>query len=244
MTIDPTPAADDGPLIDRTRQGDPGALAELWRRHAEAGRRYARRVTSSFDADDLVAESFVTILTTLRNGRGPSAEFRPYLFVTIRNLARRWGRARQEVPLDVMEDLEAEDSDVSDIVLHDIDASATVRAFRSLPHRWQRVLWLLEIEHLSIAEVAMLMGLSPNSVSSLAFRAREGLREAWVQAHVSDRACPGDCAWARAHLGALARHHVSARDQHRLDVHLAGCGECRMITQQTLEEASPLIAAT
>ena len=42
------------------------------------------------------------------------------------------------------------------------------------------VLWHTEVEGQRPAEVAPLLGMSPNSVSALAYRAREGLRQAFV----------------------------------------------------------------
>ena len=52
------------------------------------------------------------------------------------------------------------------------------RAFASLPERWQAVLWHTEIEGARPADVAPLLGLTANSVAALAYRAREGLRQA------------------------------------------------------------------
>lgn len=234
----------DAELIQRTRQGDAAALGVLWRRHAEVGRRYARRLTSRFDADDVVAESFVKILRAIRNGHGPTDEFRPYLFTTIRNQVRAWAHASHEIPLDSIADVEAEDSDVSERVAHDLDASATIRAFHRMPARWQRVLWLVEIEGLTMAEVATLMGLTPNSVSSLVFRAREGLRDVWIQVQISDGGTHRECSWSREHIGALALHHLSARNQRRLTAHLTSCSACLSIANETLETVAALTATS
>jgi DNA-directed RNA polymerase specialized sigma24 family protein len=60
------------------------------------------------------------------------------------------------------------------------------RAFRSLPERWQAVLWHTDIEASGPAEIAWLLGLSANSVAALAYRAREGLRQAYLQMHLSE----------------------------------------------------------
>ena len=90
----------DDDLVIRSRAGDNEAFAELWRRHSDAGRRYAASVTSAFDADDLVAEAFTRVYRTLRNGYGPVRGFRGYLYTTIRNAAATWGRARQEVAVE------------------------------------------------------------------------------------------------------------------------------------------------
>src|SRR2546430_10213444 len=45
-------------------------------------------------------------------------------------------------------------------------------------------LWQLEVEGKTPAEVAPMFGLSGNGASALAMRAREGLRQAYLQEHI------------------------------------------------------------
>ena len=66
------------------------------------------------------------------------------------------------------------------------ETGAAARAFQSLPERWQLVLWHLEVEGQKPADIAPLLGISANSVSALAYRAREGLRQAFVSMHAQD----------------------------------------------------------
>src|SRR5262245_40194730 len=88
-TLDDNPT--DETLLAAVRAGDLGAFAELFRRHAESTRRAARAYADgSSEQQDLVAEAFARVLLAIRRGRGPRANLRPYLFVTIRNLANRW----------------------------------------------------------------------------------------------------------------------------------------------------------
>jgi malate synthase len=70
----------DASLVESARGGDTEAFAELWRRHASAGRTVASGY-SSFDPDDVVAESFTRIFHVIREGGGPTGAFRPYLFI-------------------------------------------------------------------------------------------------------------------------------------------------------------------
>jgi RNA polymerase sigma factor (sigma-70 family) len=239
--INPNP---DHALIARTRNGDNHAFATLWSLHSQAGYRYARQFTSTFDPDDLVAEAFLQILRALRNGRGPSAEFRPYMFATIRNLARTWGRTMREIALDDLDQVEAEGSDAGERVVAAMEARATAQAFRTLPPRWQRVLWFIEVEHLTPAQVSRIMGITPNSVSSLAFRAREGLRDAWIQMQVTQQHTERECAWAREHLGGYARQHLSPRHQAKVASHLMTCTACAKVARETLDTAAPLRGVT
>jgi RNA polymerase sigma factor (sigma-70 family) len=64
------------------------------------------------------------------------------------------------------------------------EARLITRAFSRLPERWRTVLWHLEVEGKAPAEVAPVFGLSANGVSALAMRAREGLRQAYLQEHI------------------------------------------------------------
>ena len=60
-----------------------------------------------------------------------------------------------------------------DTAVEQFESGAAAKAFASLPERWQVVLWHLEVEGQKPADIAPLLGMSPNSVSALAYRARE-----------------------------------------------------------------------
>lgn len=229
----------DESLVLRARTGDRDAFATLWERHARSGMRVARQLTSSSDADDLVSEAYVRIYQLVLAGGGPVGAFRPYLYTTIRNLATRWGRSRHDVNVDDI--TEFEDPDVADDpATVALDRTLTVRAFRSLPERWQSVLWYTEIEGMDPHEVAPILGISPNSVAALGYRAREGLRKAWLQAHISDATATGECQWALARLGDYARGGLTPRDSERMSDHLSTCAKCSIINEEVDEVGSHL----
>ena len=227
----------DASLIAVARGGDRGAFAVLWQRHARSGLRVARQFTSSIDADDLVAEAFTQIYRQVLSGGGPDGSFRPYLYTTIRNLARRWGRTSRDISTDDLDEFEDPDTE-GDPLVAALDRTFTVRAFRSLPQRWQSVLWYTEVEGLDPHEVAPLLGLSANSVAALSYRAREGLRKAWLQAHVSDTSEADDCRWTIAHLGDYSRSELSVKAADRVAAHLAGCEHCSIIAEEVDDVAA------
>jgi RNA polymerase sigma factor (sigma-70 family) len=172
------PASIDDDLVARTRDGDRDAYAQLWRRHSGAGLAYAASVTSTFDAADLVSESFTKIMVALRNGNGPRRGFRSYLYATIRNTAATWGNARKEVPVDdpaVFADTRfgPEREDLA------WELPRVAEVFDALPERWRRALWYSEVEQLTPPELASILGIKPNAAAALAYRAREGLRRSW-----------------------------------------------------------------
>ncbi|HWK77025.1 sigma-70 family RNA polymerase sigma factor [Microbacterium sp.] len=229
----------DADLILRTRSGDADAFSELWRRHYPSGIAVARSITSSIDPDDLVQEAFARIFQAVVRGGGPNGSFRAYLFTSIRNTAAAWGRARRETPIDELESIVDPDS-TEQAADEALDRSLTAHAFRGLPTRWQEVLWYTEIEQMKPAEVAPLLGMRAGAVSQLAFRAREGLREAWIQAHVRSTASDSECHWTIAHLGAHSRGNLSTRDQKRLDAHLDDCARCIIVAGEVKDVSSRL----
>jgi hypothetical protein len=108
--------------------------------------------------------------------------------------------------------------------------------------------------------VAPLLGLTPNGLSALAYRAREGLRQAYLQEHVtsvdaSAYASVDASADARVldphrgphrhgatldQLGAWARDGLSPRRQARMDAHLATCLDCRVLAAELADVSGGL----
>ncbi len=229
----------DGALIEQTRAGDQRAFAELWRRHYRSGVRVARQFTSSIDADDLVSEAYTRIYQRVLAGGGPNGAFRPYLYTTIRNLASSWGAASRDVNVDQIEDFE-DPATLGDPAAAALDKTLTAQAFRALPERWQSVLWYTEVEGMDPHEVAPILGLSANGVAALSYRAREGLRKAWLQAHVNDSTESGECRWTVARIGDHARRGLTARETTRIETHLASCSKCSIIADEVDEVGSKL----
>jgi len=219
----------DRALVAMSRRGDTGAFSTLWRRHRLAAFGAARLASRTVDADDLVAEAYAVILAAIRRGGGPTGDgFRAYLCATVRNLARRWGSSRRELAVEeVPEDADADE--VLDGQLDSLDERLVREAFHSLPRRWQEVLWRTEVEGLGPADIARRFDITPNAAAVLAFRAREGLRRAWLQAHVADMPPAGECRWVLAHIGEHSRDGLRKRAAARVDAHLAACRGCRDI---------------
>ncbi|RYE81237.1 MAG: sigma-70 family RNA polymerase sigma factor, partial [Myxococcales bacterium] len=240
--LDRTPVEpSDAELIARVRGGDAGAYGELFARHRDAALRLARSLVRGPDADDLVSEAFAKVLKVLQGGRGPDLAFRAYLLTAVRRLNVDRARATQRAtPTD---DLEALDSGVPfiDPAVAGFEAGAAAKAFQSLPERWQLVLWHLEVEGQKPGDIAPLLGMSPNSVSVLAYRAREGLRQAFLQMH-SAAIVDDDCEWTRGKLGAYVRGASSRRDAEKVQHHLESCRPCTAVYLELTEVNSSLAA--
>ncbi len=231
---------DDATLIAAVRGGDTDAYGVLFERHVDAARRLARTLARDGDADDLVSEAFAKVLPVLVRGSGPDVAFRPYLLTAVRRLDIDRHRAQTRTrPTDDDSVLDAAlpVSDApSDRALAGFESDAAARAFASLPERWQLVLWHTEVEGQRPAQVAPLLGLTPNAVSQLAHRAREGLRQAFVSMHVHDAGEPRSvCQATRANLGAYIRAGLSAREAARVSAHLECCRPCTAIYLELVE---------
>src|SRR5690349_13885821 len=186
------------------RGGDVSAYGDLFARHRDAATRLARQLVSAPDADDLVSEAFAKVLNVLLAGGGPDVAFRAYLLTAVRRLhVDKVRLTKRAMPTDDLTPYD-EGEPFKDTVIAGFEGGVAAKAYASLPERWQLVLWHLEVEGQKPAEVAPLLGMSANSVSALAYRAREGLRQAFLTMHISDLT-ETDCRWVNEHLGAFVR---------------------------------------
>lgn len=220
-------SASDATLIAAVRAGDSAAYGVLYERHSAAARSAARKlVRAVVDTDDVVSETFARVLGAIKNGAGPVEAFRPYLLTSVRRVAFDYLRGqRSQVPTDEA-DIPDPGEPFVDLAVESLERSIIACAFRSLPERWSAVLWHTEVEQARPAEVATLLGLTANGVAALSYRAREGLRQAYLQFHLSVRA-KSECRPIAAKLGAHVRGGLSGRDARAVNAHLSGCAECR-----------------
>lgn len=234
----------DARLIEDMRAGDDQAYEELFRRHSGAVLRYARSCCrDAHTADDLTAEVFARTLQAVRGGKGPTEAVRAYLMTAVRHVAAAWTKsAKREHLVDdfavfaaqASRSSELSDDDTLDLgadvlAMHEAEQTMAMQAFRSLPERWQAVLWHTTVEEESPSEIAPLFGLTANATAVLASRAREGLKQAYLQAHVSQALTTGgDCAQYADRLGAHARGGLRTRAERGLRKHLEACAKCRL----------------
>ncbi|MEU5859839.1 sigma-70 family RNA polymerase sigma factor [Nonomuraea sp. NPDC047529] len=216
----------DADLLKEVRAGDATAYGRLYERHVAAARALARQlVRGESEVEDVVAESFTKILDLVGRGGGPESGFRTYLLTVVRRTV--YDRGRVESRQVTTGEIERYDPGVpfADPALVGLERSMISRAFLSLPERWRAVLWHTEVEKCKPAEVAPLLGLSANGVAALAYRAREGLRQAYLQMHL--RAAPQhECRPVLGKMGAYVRGGLARRDSRAVDDHVNGCEEC------------------
>lgn len=228
----------DADLIRAVRNGTIAAYGTLYERHVAAAYNLARQLArSSAESDDLVAEAFAKVLDTLRAGKGPDTAFRAYLLTALRHTA--YDKTRKDKRVDLNEDMSevtgalggALTVPFSDTAVAGLERTMAAKAFARLPERWQMVLWHTEIEQQSPAEVAPLLGLTANGVSALAYRAREGLRQAYLQVHLAETS-EERCRATADRLGAWVRDGLSKRERAQVEAHLDECEKCRALAAE------------
>ncbi|MGI5353374.1 sigma-70 family RNA polymerase sigma factor [Streptomyces sp. CA-250714] len=234
-------------LLSRMREGDDGAYEELYRRHAEPVRRYARTCCRDADtAEDLTGEVFARTLQAVRGGKGPEASVRAYLLASVRHVAAHWARTRRRERL--VDDFAAFaqsaaasaacDEDTLELgaevrAMREAEQRLVVRAFRSLSEYDRMLLWHTAVEGVPPQEVAPLLGKSRGATATAAHRAREHLKQAYLQAHVNQALTEGgECARYADRLGAYARGGLRMRAERGLARHLEECPACRQAASE------------
>ena len=201
-------------VVAQAAAAHPEAFDALHRRHGEAAWRLA--VAVSGDRDDaaaIVPEAFATVFTGIKAGRiSPEADFRTELLGSVRNAALDLARHRR-------------DTDEAPAHAPSTHEHLLGRAFAELPERWRTTLWLTVVEDVAPGSVAPVVELSPHETAQLAGRARRGLHEQFLNAHLAET---GDrnCARAIPRLSAHAAGELDEDDREKLDRHLSLCDAC------------------
>ena len=231
LDVDGPVERSDAELVDALRRGEEAALVELWRRHHSATVRISARLVGNADAEDLAQEAFLAMHRAVQRGGGPTIGVRAYLYTIARNIGvrslRRHAPVAASVPIDELEGFLGEDP-----FEQHAEHAVIFDSFRGLPPRWQEVLWYFEVEGMGAADVADLLGLTAGGASQLAFRAREGLRQAWIEGHIERISAREECAWVLGRMGAYVRDRATRPVERRIEEHLSTCDECARMANE------------
>ncbi|GAB4086626.1 hypothetical protein GCM10028784_32560 [Myceligenerans cantabricum] len=232
-------APSDAELIFQVRSGDREAFGALYTRHAAAARALARQYVKPGDAEDVVADAFSKLYEMLRRGAGPDSGFRTYLYTVVRHRAYDVSRGASRMRPTEDEEIEAALGRVAsseDPALEGFERSVVSRAYFALPERWREVLWYCLVDDLKPAQVAPVLGLTANGVSALLYRAKDALRDGYLQQHLTH--APSDtCRVVNPHLGGYVRDSLSQREKTRIESHLATCGTCSALVLELADVA-------
>jgi RNA polymerase sigma-70 factor (ECF subfamily) len=168
---------DDEQLVERCRQGDRQAFAQLVDRYWRPLHGWLYRMTRSrHTAEDLTQESWLKAWAALASYR-PGAGFRAWLFRIARNAwidhERRTARGARRAALP---DPRPEAQPL-DAMLHRERQHLLQHAISVLPDRYREVLLLRCTHGLSFAEISRVVGAPEDTVRWRAFKARRALLE-------------------------------------------------------------------
>ncbi len=230
------PSASDADLLAALRGGDDAALEALLRRHAPTVMRFALKLCRDrTDADDVLQDTLIAASRGLRELRGDAA-VSTWLYTVARSVCIKKRRLRKHAPASVIA-LEGPEAAVIRSELAEPDDAvagrqlgvALERAIGQLDEGAREVVVLRDVEGLSAAETAEVLGLSPEAVKSRLHRARASLRVSLAPlvsppepTVPSDPACPDI-------VDALSRHlegDLGAEACAAMEAHMAQCSSC------------------
>jgi RNA polymerase sigma-70 factor (ECF subfamily) len=167
-------SAEDARLVARLRQGDPGALAEVYACYSERLFRFLFRLGGRAAlADDLHQETWIAAARHAPR-LAPDTDLAAWLFTVARNKYRSWCRwsvasSRRE---ETLPPPPSPGPDAAVDTRRDLE-----RALAGLPDIHREVLLLIGAEELDTAQVAAILALTPEAVRQRVSRARAALAE-------------------------------------------------------------------
>jgi RNA polymerase sigma-70 factor (ECF subfamily) len=166
----------DDPLLQGLAEGREEAFAALYDRFAPALFRVAVNLTGSpHDAEDAVQDVFVGVVCA-RTSLPKVDDLRAYLFAALRRAALRRTAARRERSLSPEELITLSTPQTKSA--NSEEALRLERALRTLPAEQREVVALKIDGGLTFAEIAVVLGISPNTAASRYRYALEKLRAA------------------------------------------------------------------
>ena len=171
-------------LLERCKDGEPGAQFEVYKRYYKAMYNTSLRILKdSFEAEDVMQESFLVAFTKLGTFKGEVA-FGAWLkkIVINRSLTQLRKKNRfDEVKLDVIP--EKEEEEVTDPDYAIVKAKEISEAINRLKDNYRVALTLNLIEGYDYEEVADIMNITYQNSRTTISRAKNKLRQLLVVSH-------------------------------------------------------------
>ncbi len=215
----------DEALLERAREGQELAFAELYRRfHALVYGYCLARLMDPAAAEDVAQETFLRINRSRSSEEVHSA--RAWVFTVARSAVidhvRRLKRMPDSLPVDDDTELIAQGADAAEGMFRREDAKLVFLALARLRPRYRSALILREMHGLSSVEIGETMGLNPGAVDTLVCRARDAFGREYAE--LSD--LPGDCRRAVEYMYRDRGSGIEAGERAWLAEHIAGCPRC------------------
>ena len=164
-------------LIQRARQFEEAALAEIYDAYSPGVYRYAVRLLGDVhQAEDCVADTFLRYLKALRSKGGPQDHLQAYLYRIAHNWITDLYRRQTAPPLPLLEDLASGEDDLFQNVMDRIEKKQVRGALRRLTPEQRQVIVLKYLEGWETENIALALEKPVGAVKSLQHRALEALR--------------------------------------------------------------------
>ncbi len=166
-------------VIDRARNGDRAAFAELYDTYVDSVYRYVLyRVREPSDAEDLTSEVFTRAFANIHRYRWQGKSFLAWLYTIGRNaITDRRRRERPTVDLDSAYGVAEDGPSAHDHAVHGERVVAMRSAVKFLTVEQQEVLRLRFEQDMSSRQVARALGKNEGAIRALQFRALGRLRK-------------------------------------------------------------------
>ena len=171
--------ANDAALLDRIRQYDQAALAQVYDAYYERIYRYVYRFVGQVDAsEDVTANVFLRLLDSLRGGNCPRTNLLAWLYRVAHNLVVDTFRRGASQEVELADWLEGYEPDLAHMAEQSIRLERVRRAILELTPAQQQVIMLKFVEGMDSSEVAVILEKTEGAIDALQHRALTALRDA------------------------------------------------------------------
>jgi RNA polymerase sigma-70 factor (ECF subfamily) len=172
----------DEAALNLAGKGNKEAFGVLYERYVGRIYNYVYyRTGNPYDAEDLTARVFFRAMHHIEKYQNRGLPFSAWLYRIAHNLVANWHRdnsRRPEIPLDegILVEKHIEEHPEAALVENE-EKDLLMRIIRGLPPERQQLLILKFIDHLSNAEIGVIMGRTEGAVKSLYHRTLLSLRD-------------------------------------------------------------------
>jgi len=171
----------DESIIQKATKGDSEAFSVLYQAYVTRIYNYIfYRTGNTFDAEDLTARVFHRAMHSIGKYEHRGLPFSAWLYRIAHNLVANWHRdnsRRKEIRLEDHITHEEHSPHLESSLIHHQEGDMLMQAIRQLPAERQQLIILKYVEHLTNAEIAVIMRKSEGAIKSLYHRTLESLRE-------------------------------------------------------------------
>lgn len=236
--VDEDPLSQDSSsaLVQRARDGDRRALELLLARHESRIYRFGLKMCRDpRDAEDVLQDTLLAVARGIREFRGASS-VSTWLYTIARSYCIKRRRKRKDAPTEERSlDTNADDTtsplvDPEEALAGREVEHALEQAIAALEPMYREVLLLRDVEGLSAAEVAEIVGIQVAAVKSRLHRARLSVRERVAAALRDGQPIAAPAGTCPDVLTLFSRHvegEINADVCAEMERHVAACERCR-----------------